>query len=174
MTITLAQSLPAFQNEAGIHTVQRVPPTEKRGRVHTSTVCVAVLEEARPVFQVAENEIEIRFHRSTGSGGQRKNKVATCCVATHLPTGLTQKADGRSRLQNEELARSLLIKSLQEQSGAAASAATNKIRTTQISLHADRRRTYRFRDDLVIDHATGKKTTTKRFMRGVLEDVWPD
>lgn len=158
-----------FDNEIGCHIVQRVPPTEKRGRVHTSTVMVAVLhDKEKPVIR--ESDFSVRFHRSTGCGGQRKNKVATCCVVTHIPTGLTQKADGRSRIDNEEEARRLLRERLESISDNENSTNINTIRKNQLG--RDRIRQYRFQNDEVTDFRSGKKMSLKSFMRGDIEKLW--
>ncbi len=170
VVISLAKSVPGFHNESGGHRVQRVPPTERRGRVHTSTVTVSVLEgEPEPSNICSDDDFEVRFHRGTGKGGQRRNKVATCCVITHIPTGLTQKADGRSRESNEELAKGKLRAAIAQLETDASNSALNFERVKQLS---GIRRTYRFRDDMVIDHLTGKTSTCKEFLKGRISQLW--
>lgn len=131
-------------------------------------------KEPEPV-SFSDDEFEVRFHRGTGKGGQRKNKVATCCIIRHLPTGLTQKADGRSRIDNENEAMARLITILNESHANLSNSLVNNARRDQIGSgnRADiKKRTYRFQDDLVIDHQTGKSVSCKIFMRGGIENIW--
>lgn len=174
VTILLKKSIFGFHNESGGHRIQRIPPTEKRGRVHTSTVTVSVLEADAPATVSSNDEFEVRFHRGTGKGGQRRNKVATCCVVTHLPTGMTQKVDGRSREANEAEAIQKLRQEIERRSHLANHNDMNKIRASQIGsgMRGDKRRTYRFQDDRVVDHETGKETSCHRFMKGEIEALW--
>jgi peptide chain release factor 1 len=89
--------------ESGVHRVQRVPATERQGRIHTSTASVAVLPEAEEVdIQIAENELKIDVYRSSGNGGQSVNTTDSAVRITHLPTGSsslarTRRANSRTR-----------------------------------------------------------------------------
>lgn len=105
-----------LKNESGVHRVQRVPITEKRGRIHTSTATVAVLPEIRDSeVKVAQDELDWQFYRSSGSGGQNVNKVSTAVRLIHKPTGITVTSQTeRSQQQNREIALSLLRAKLWE------------------------------------------------------------
>lgn len=102
--------------ESGVHRVQRVPTTEKRGRIHTSTATVAVLPEVKQhEVQIRPDDIEIQFFRSGGAGGQNVNKVSTAVRLIHKPTGLTTSSQQeRTQIQNREIAMDLLRSKLWE------------------------------------------------------------
>lgn len=100
--------------ESGVHRVQRIPATEKRGRIHTSTATVAVLPEIKE-HQVTINhdDIDIQFYRSSGSGGQNVNKVSTAVRIVHKPTGITTTSQQeRTQIQNRQIAMDLLCSKL--------------------------------------------------------------
>lgn len=174
VTITLDKSIPGFHNEAGGHRIQRVPPNEKRGRVHTSTVTCAVIEGARRSKTYPDSDFSVRYYSGTGKGGQRRNKVMSCVTMTHIPTGLSQNSNGRSRIDNEEEAKRLLLDRLREMDLDNVSGNQNKKRNAQIGsgMRGDKRRTYRFQDDSIVDHITGQTTSCKLFMRGGIERLW--
>jgi peptide chain release factor 1 len=177
VTITLDKSIPGFHNEAGGHRIQRVPPNEKRGRVHTSTVTCAVLDQVRATTAFddrAEKDFSYRWFSGTGKGGQHRNKHQNCLELTHIPTGLSQIANGRSREANEREAMAKMICSLDCASKGQNSEKMNESRAGQIGsgMRGDKRRTYRFQDDSITDHVTGKTVSCKRFMRGDIERLW--
>src|SRR6185295_2289484 len=98
-----------FQQESGSHCWQRIPPTEKRGRVQTSTVTVAVLKPAdETAFQLDMRDVEIKKSLGTGPGGQHRNKTESCVTATHLPSGASVRVDMRSQHQSLAMALRLL------------------------------------------------------------------
>ncbi len=161
--------------EAGGHRIQRVPPTERRGRVHTSTVTISVLFDSKPVMEKSRDEdFEVRFFSGTGKGGQHRNRHQNSVVMTHRPSGLTQTAVGRSKERNLVLARERLEALLAASQEASTAKATNDIRAAQIGcgMRADKKRTYRFQDDSITDHETGKQMTCRAFMRGNIERLW--
>ena len=178
VTITLEKSIPGFHNEAGGHRIQRVPPNEKRGRVHTSTVTCAVIDNSRAVSTVydqrSEKDFSYRWFSGTGKGGQHRNKHQNCLELTHIPTGLSQVANGRSREANEREASARLHSMLDSYRDGENGIQTNQLRSAQIGsgMRGDKRRTYRFQDDSIADHVTGKTVSCKRFMRGDIERLW--
>ena len=176
VTITTAH-IDGFLNEAGGHRIQRVPPTEKRGRVHTSTVTVSVLNQERKqtIFdQRSKDDFEYRWFSGTGKGGQHRNKHQNCLELTHRPTGTKVSAQGRSRETNERECFTAIHVRLDEMRDGKGAHETNTVRAKQIGsgMRGDKRRTYRFQDDSIADHETGKKTSCKRFMRGDIEVLW--
>src|SRR4051812_41900501 len=105
-----AKAAECFGEEAGGHRWQRIPPNEKRGRVHTSTITVAVLPEpAAAEVTLSEKELSWSTCRGTGSGGQKRNKTESTVVLKHLPTGMQVRCETtRSQQKNRELALALL------------------------------------------------------------------
>lgn len=156
-----------FANEAGGHRWQRIPPTEKKGRVHTSTVTVAVLEEEdTPDFQLGE--VKIETVRGTGPGGQHRNTSDTCVVATHVETGITARSDTRSQDQNKRAALAVLRARVAAHFDMTRTQDRSRLRREQVGSgqRGDKRRTIRVRDGRVHDHITGKKWSLKRYMEG--------
>lgn len=162
-----------FQNEAGGHRWQRVPPTEKRGRVQTSTITVAVLTEAnKKDIQINEKDLNWKFTRGTGPGGQHKNKTDSCVNLTHIPSGIRVKVDGRSQSSNKEDALFVLKARLKSQAKNKFFKNRDKIRKQQVGsgMRGDKIRTIRIRDNLVTDHKLDKKVSYKKYSRGDLSE----
>lgn len=151
-----------FAQEAGKHCVQRVPPTEKRGRRQTSIVTVAVTIPAPDAVatKLDMSEITIMTKRGSGPGGQHRNKTESCVVARHDPTGLSVTIDGREQHSNKRLALKLLSSKLESAKAAnvAAKAAADKRQQVGNGGRADKIRTYNFIDSRAVDHRTGVKT----------------
>lgn len=167
---TGARVMEFFGEEAGGHRWQRIPPNEKRGRVHTSTITVAVLPEPLEVeVVVSEKELLWSTCRGTGSGGQKRNKTETTVLLKHLPTGMTVRCETtRSQLKNRELALALLRARLWEAAQARLSKARALERKHQqgSGMRGDKRRTIRCQDGQVTDHLTGRKWELKAYLRG--------
>lgn len=158
-----------FQNEAGGHRWQRVSPTEKRGRVHTSTVTVAVLEPLdNPETELDLSEVEIKDQRGSGPGGQHRNKTNSCITATHTPTGISVRIDARSQFQSRKLALSILAQKLRDIDREQAANSRDAIRRGQVGsgMRSDKVRTYRERDNQVKDHRTGQTWRLDQWRKG--------
>ncbi len=162
--------------ESGVHRVQRVPETESQGRVHTSTVTVAVLPEAEEVdFEINPADLKIDTFRSSGAGGQHINKTESAIRITHLPTGVVVECqDERSQHKNRDKAMRVLRTRLYEAEQARQNAAIAAERRSQVGTgdRSERIRTYNFPENRVSDHRV-KLTLYKLadFMDGALDEV---
>ena len=142
--------------ESGVHRVQRVPETESGGRIHTSTVTVAVLPEAEDVeIDINPKDLKIDTFRSSGAGGQHINKTSSAIRITHLPTGMVVECqDERSQYKNKDKAMKvlksrLLAEKQEEQSGAIAAERKSQVGSGDRS---EKIRTYNFHESRVTDH----------------------
>lgn len=163
----------AFQDEAGGHRFQHVPKHDKRGRVHTSTVTVAVLPVPTEVeLRLDPRDLEITTCRGSGPGGQHRNKTESVVQIRHRPTGITVRCDGeRSQHRNKESAMTLLRCRVREVGRSRAETQRAKDRQNQVGSgqRGDKRRSYYFQRDQVVDHLLGKSWSLKAFLRGEVE-----
>ena len=167
-----SSDLAVFQHESGGHRFQRIPPTERKGRVHTSTCTVALMPSLEPYqFQLNDTDIDIKTARGSGAGGQHRNKTDSCVVMTHKPTGLMARVDGRSQLRNRQLARALLESRVFDLENRKIKDNHQGNRKSQIGsgMRADKIRTYRYQDQVVIDHRSGKKKPLKKVLGGDIQ-----
>ncbi len=150
----------AFKYEAGVHRVQRVPKTEKKGRIHTSTVTVSVLPELQDIdLHINPEDIEFEAFRSGGHGGQNVNKVSTAVRLIYKPTGLVVTSQSeRSQAQNREIAMTLLRARLWEQAVEKQQKEYSSLKATQVGrgMRAEKIKTYNFPQDRMTDHRLGK------------------
>ncbi|MBI2405825.1 PCRF domain-containing protein [Candidatus Microgenomates bacterium] len=156
-----------LKHESGVHRVQRIPETERRGRIHTSTATVAVLPEiAEKDISINQNDLDWQFYRASGHGGQNVQKVSTAVRLRHIPTGIVVTAQQeRFQEQNRKIALSLLRAKLYEREE------EEKMRTIAgyrsvigRGMRAEKIRTYNFPQSRITDHRIGKSW-------GNLEDV---
>lgn len=159
-----------FHDEVGGHRWQRVPPNEKRGRVHTSTVTVAVLPTEYPSDQVvSDDDLEVHIARGTGRGGQARNVTDTAVTVRHKPTGITARCDvSRSQHENRKMALFLVRSRIWERERAALARQRDAARKEQVGtgMRGDKRRTIRQQDGVVTDHLDGRRWRLRDYLRG--------
>ena len=176
LEIKSASAYEDLQYEAGVHRVQRIPVTEKSGRVHTSTATVAVIPQVKnPEIEIKPSDLEISFFRSSGPGGQNVQKVETAVRIIHKPTGLIVSCQSeRSQSQNKEKAMEILKNKLFD--------IENKKRLTDESLkrksqigtaeRAEKIRTYNFPQDRITDHRVKKSWhNLEEILAGNLDEI---
>ncbi len=165
-----------FKYESGVHRVQRVPDTETQGRIHTSTVTVAVLPEADEVeFELNPNDLKIDTFRSSGAGGQHINKTSSAIRVTHIPTGtVVECQDERSQFKNKDKALKVLRARLYDAEKAKHDEAIASDRRSQVGTgdRSERIRTYNFPQGRVTDHRIGLTLyKLDNIMNGDLDEI---
>ena len=165
--------------ETGVHRVQRIPATEKNGRVHTSTASVAVLPIRKKItFQINPADFELEYSRSGGKGGQNVNKVETAVRIIHKPTGLdVRSTNERSQLANREKAMMILTAKLQQLEEEKEAAKHADLRKGQIGTgdRSEKIRTYNYSQDRVTDHRIKKSWhNLPKIMEGGLDEIIKD
>lgn len=167
----------ALKNESGVHRVQRVPKTEKGGRIHTSTATVAVLPKVPPTeVEINPKDLKVDTFRASSHGGQHVQKVETAVRITHLPTGtIAACQDERSQMQNRgkamEILRSKLYQMMQEQQ----KSSVDGLRRKQVGSaeRSEKIRTWNFPNNRVTDHRFNIKVTgAEEILDGNLDNLF--
>ena len=166
----------AMRYETGVHRVQRIPATEKNGRVHTSTASVAVLPIKKKInFEINPSEIEMEYSRSGGKGGQNVNKVETAVRLIHIPTGIdVRSSNERSQLANREKAMAILTAKLAARQEEEVAKKYAGVRKEQIGSgdRSEKIRTYNFPQDRVTDHRIKKSWhNLPKILEGGIETI---
>jgi len=162
--------------ETGVHRVQRVPDTEKTGRVHTSTASVAILPVRKKVkVEINPSDLEIETSRSGGAGGQNVNKVETAVRIIHKPTGIDVRSTSqRNQLKNKEMAMSILMAKLQAKKEEEEAAKYAGERKAQIGTadRSEKIRTYNILQDRITDHRIKEDWhNIEKIMQGYIEPI---
>lgn len=164
-----------FAHESGGHRWQRVPPNEKRGRVHTSTVTVVVMAEPNSAeLEIDPRDLEEKFTRGSGAGGQHRNKTDSAVQLRHKPSGVAVRVEnGRSQAMNRETALRLLRARLVEAKQRSEAAERHRERREQAGSgqRGDKVRTIALQRDQVVDHRTGRSCSARAYLRGKLREL---
>jgi peptide chain release factor 1 len=168
-----------FKYESGVHRVQRIPETEKRGRVHTSTATVSILPELEDIdLHISPDDIEFSAFRSGGHGGQNVNKVSTAVRIVHKPSGIVVTSQSeRSQIQNREIAMGILRSKLWELEVEKQHKEIESLRSTQVGRgqRAEKIRTYNFPQDRLTDHRINKSWhNLPIILEGEMENIMND
>ena len=162
--------------ESGVHRVQRIPTTESQGRVHTSTVTVAIMPEAEDIdFVIDPKDVEMDTYAASSSGGQNANKNQTGVRLRHLPSGLIVNiGDSKSQLQNKDRAWSVLKARLYQIELDKKTAETKSLRGDQIGGgdRSEKIRTYNYPQDRITDHRIHQSwSNLPVFLTGEIDDM---
>lgn len=168
-----------FKYEAGVHRVQRIPTTEKRGRVHTSTATVSVLPELEDIdLHINPDDVKFEAFRSGGHGGQNVNKVSTAVRLVHIPSGLVVTAQSeRYQGKNREIALGMLRAKLWELEEEKQHEEIAGLKATQVGrgMRSEKIRTYNFPQDRLTDHRINKSwSNLEVILAGNLDKIMTD
>lgn len=159
---------------AGGHRIQRVPTTEKKDRVQTSTVTVAIVDGKKEKnVLLDENDLKITWFSGTGKGGQHRNKHQNSCKVIHLPTGIVETRQGRVRNTNLTEAKNAIQKRVNNYYSEIKTSKITKYRKKQVGsgMRGDKNFTYRFQDGIVKNHQNGKTMKIKKYFNGNMLEI---
>lgn len=172
------RDLTPLDSESGGIRIQRIPPTEKRNRTHTSTVTVAVMSGDAaydPLLDLTDDQhFAVEWFSGTGAGGQHRNKHQNSCRVIHIPTGLSESRQTRSRENNLQDAKQALFDTLQRKKNQMShqSSSIDKKEKLGTGMRGDKFITIQFQNDKVTHHRTGKTCTAKQWMKGQMDLLW--
>lgn len=153
-----------------------MPPTERKGRVHTSTVTVAVIDRTTEIGSVLipKSDLKIEWYSGTGAGGQYRNKHQNSCRITHIPSGIVAKSECRSRQNSLDSAMAELQQRIDNEQKRSYNnnIASDRKRQVGSGMRGDKIRTYRFQDDTVQDHLTGCRAKCSAVLKGNIDLLW--
>ncbi len=155
-----------------------MPPTERRGRVHTSAVTVSVTDPEIQTNDVwtkcSDNDFKIEWFSGTGKGGQKRNKSQSCVRLTHIPTGIMETRQTRSRENSLNEAKEAIMKRLEIETKNEYYGTLSSIKREQIGNtdNIGKTHTIRFQDNLAVDNRTGKRITAADYMKGKMDLLW--
>ena len=169
--------LSGLDHEPGGHRIQRVPPTERKGRVHTSTVTVAVIDRIEGIgpSSIPDCDLRVEWYSGTGAGGQHRNKHQNSCRITHISSGVVATAQCRSRQNSFEQAMTAIQTAVDTAAERCynSNIASNRKQQVGSGMRGDKIRTYRFQDDRVQDHLTGLSAKCSTILKGNFDLLWP-
>ena len=176
MTIEVeGKDLHKLSNEAGGHRIQRVPPTERKGRVHTSTVTVAVIDPQKKKEIVwSDKDFKVEWYSGTGAGGQHRNKHQNSCRITHIDSGAVATAQCRSRENSLNEAKTAILARLNNIAVSEQQKQQSQEKKEQVGsgMRGDKIRTYMDQHGIVKDHRTEKSASFNKIMSGNFDLLW--
>lgn len=173
--LVIGKNLSSLDTEAGGHRWQRIPPTEKRGRVHTSTVTVSVTDpDAVMTFELRDQDLSVSWYSGSGAGGQHRNKHQNSARLLHIPTGIVVTAQTRSRENSIKQAREAMQQRLLQAHSHKQHTELSQQKKQQVGSgqRGDKIRTYRLQHDEISDHRTGKSISARQLERGFIDLLW--